>query len=178
MTRSLLSPLVLLVQTKLKHHTNYLLHQVLTAIYPAPTVALATGVVSVTTVPPAVAAPAQDIMNPSSPMATGVQGSAAAATPEPNVAVEVEPKVEVKRESQLDSHAEEGGYGLSSYTPASSLATCMINAMAGEAPLVLSGLVSDVSVGFSLLGELLSQNMSFNPAWSLKIFLDLVCFLT
>lgn len=164
MTRSLLSPLVLLVQTKLKHHTNYLLHQVLTAIYPAPTVALATGVVSVTTVPPAVAAPAQDIMNPSSPMATGVQGSAAAATPEPNVAVEVEPKVEVKRESQLDSHAEEGGYGLSSYTPASSLATCMINAMAGEAPLVFSGLVSDVSVGFSLLGELLSQNMSFNPA--------------
>ncbi|TKS89081.1 Protein capicua -like protein [Collichthys lucidus] len=107
--------------------------QVLTAIYPAPTVALATGVVSMTTVPPAVAAPAQDIMNPSSPMATGVQGSAAAAaaaTPEPNVAMEVEPKVEVKRESQLDSHAEEGGYGLSSYTPASSLATCMINAMA------------------------------------------------
>ncbi|XP_030267373.1 protein capicua homolog isoform X1 [Sparus aurata] len=87
--------------------------QVLTAIYPAPTVALATGVVSMTTMPPAVAAPAQDIMNPSSPLATGVQGSAVAPS-QPNVAVELEPKVEVKRESQLDCQAEDGGYGWSS----------------------------------------------------------------
>ncbi|XP_035537540.1 protein capicua homolog isoform X2 [Morone saxatilis] len=100
--------------------------QVLTAIYPAPTVALPTGVVSVTTVPPAVAAPAQDIINPSSPLATGVPGSAVA-TPQPNVAVEVEPKVEVKRESQLDGQAEDGGYGVQSCAASFSLATCMIN---------------------------------------------------
>ncbi|XP_070777470.1 protein capicua homolog [Enoplosus armatus] len=100
--------------------------QVLTAIYPAPTVALATGVVPTTTTPPAVAAPAQDVINPSSPLATGVQGSAVA-TPQSNVAVEVEPKVEVKRESQLD---EDGGHRFSSCAVSSSLATCMSNAIA------------------------------------------------
>ncbi|XP_044027823.1 protein capicua homolog isoform X2 [Siniperca chuatsi] len=100
--------------------------QVLTAIYPAPTIALATGVVSVTTMPPTVAAPAQDIINPSSPLATGVQGSAVA-TPQANLAEEVEPKVEVKRESQVD---EDGGHGLSSCAVSSSFATCMSNATA------------------------------------------------
>lgn len=113
----------------------YLLHQVLTAIYPAPTVALATGVVSMTTMPPAVAAPAQDIMNPSSPLATGVQGSAVAPS-QPNVAVELEPKVEVKRESQLDCQAEDVGYGWSS---------CAVTT-AGKPPLVLSDLVLNATL--------------------------------
>ncbi|XP_038580183.1 protein capicua homolog isoform X2 [Micropterus salmoides] len=100
--------------------------QVLTAIYPAPTVALATGVVSVTTMPPAVATPAQDVINPSSPLATGVQGSAAA-SPQANVTMDVQPKVEVKRESQLD---EDGGHGLPSCAVSLSVATCMSNATA------------------------------------------------
>ncbi|XP_071355429.1 protein capicua homolog isoform X1 [Trachinotus anak] len=86
--------------------------QVLTAIYPAPTVALATGVVSVTTMPPAVGASAQDVISPSSPLVTGLQGSAVA-TPQPSMGVEVEPKVEVKRESQLDAQTEDGGQGMS-----------------------------------------------------------------
>lgn len=77
------------------------------------------------TVPPAVAAPAQDIINPSSPMA---------ATPQPNLAAEVVPKVEVKMESQLDCQAEDGGYGLSSCAASSFLASCMFNATAGNAP--------------------------------------------
>nr|XP_046274429.1 protein capicua homolog isoform X2 [Scatophagus argus] len=102
--------------------------QVLTAIYPAPTVALSTGVVPVTTVPPAVATPAQDVINPSSPLATGVPGSVVT-TPQPNVVAEVEPKVEVKMEGQLDGQAEDGGYGLSS-SASSSLATCTVNATA------------------------------------------------
>ncbi|KAM3596567.1 uncharacterized protein V6R79_016898 [Siganus canaliculatus] len=87
--------------------------QVLTAIYPAPTVALATNVVSMTTMPPAVAAPAQDVMTPSSPLATGMQGSAVA-TPQPNVGVEMELKVEVKKENQLDGPAEAAAYGSAS----------------------------------------------------------------
>ncbi|KAM9340503.1 protein capicua homolog [Symphorus nematophorus] len=98
--------------------------QVLTAIYPAPTVALPTGVVSVTTMPPAVATPAQDVINPSSPLATVVQGSAVA-TPQPNMAVEVEPKVEVKRESQPDGQTEDGGYGLLSCAASSLLAAAV-----------------------------------------------------
>ncbi|XP_026205845.1 protein capicua homolog isoform X2 [Anabas testudineus] len=96
--------------------------QVLTAIYPAPTVSLATGVVSVASMPPAVAAPAQDMINPSSPLATGVQGSAAA-TSQPNLAVVVEPKVEVKRESQLDAQLEDGEQGNLGATCTSSAAT-------------------------------------------------------
>ncbi|XP_030003603.1 protein capicua homolog [Sphaeramia orbicularis] len=86
--------------------------QVLTAIYPASTVALATGVVSVTTVPSAVAAPAQDLVNPSSPLAMGAQGSAAA-TPQPSAVMELEPKVEVKKEVQSDGPDEDGGQGSS-----------------------------------------------------------------
>lgn len=104
-------------------------HQVLTAIYPAPTVALATGVVSVATAPPAVATPAQDMMNPSSPMATGVQGLAVA-TPPPVVPVEVE----VKREGQ----AEDGGYGSPSCAASSSLPSGVVNATAGNASLGFS----------------------------------------
>ncbi|KAF7657575.1 hypothetical protein LDENG_00025190 [Lucifuga dentata] len=87
--------------------------QVVTAIYPAPTVALATGVVSLTTVPPAVATPAQGVVNPSSPLPTGVQGSAVA-TSQPSGALEVEQKVEVKRENQSDAPAEDVGQGISS----------------------------------------------------------------
>lgn len=68
------------------------------------------------TVPPAVATPAQDVINPSSPLATGVQGSAVT-TPQPNV------KVEVKREGQSDGQDEDGGYGLSSCAASFSLAT-------------------------------------------------------
>lgn len=86
------------------------------------------------TVPPAVATPAQDVVNPSSPLATGAQG-AAVMTPQPNVAGEVEPKVEVKREGQLDGQDEDGGYGSSSCAASSSLATAVFNATAGNAPL-------------------------------------------
>ncbi|XP_074543029.1 protein capicua homolog isoform X2 [Halichoeres trimaculatus] len=98
--------------------------QVLTAIYPAPTIALPTGVVSMTTMPPAAAAPAQDLIKPSSPLATGVQGSPVA-TPQPNMAVDIDPKVEVKKELQIDGQAEDAGKGLSS-----TFATCMTNATA------------------------------------------------
>lgn len=97
--------------------------------------------------PPAVATPAQDVINPSSPLATGVQGSAAA-SPQANVTMDVQPKVEVKRESQLD---EDGGHGLPSCAVSLSVATCMSNATAGNAPLVLFGLVLNFSVGFLLL---------------------------
>ncbi|KAM7373567.1 hypothetical protein PAMP_008409 [Pampus punctatissimus] len=93
--------------------------QVLTAIYPAPTVPLATGVVSVTTVPPAVAAPAQDALNPSCPLATGVQG---VATTQPSV--EVEPKLEVKTECDLDVLTEEEA--MSGFATNSSVSTCSI----------------------------------------------------
>lgn len=94
----------------------------LTAIYPAPTVALAAGVVPVTSMPSAVAAPAQDMINPSSPLATGVQGSAVA-TSQPSLAVEVVPKVEVKREKQLDAQPEDGEQGFSGATCTSIAAT-------------------------------------------------------
>lgn len=94
----------------------------MTAIYPASTVALATGAVSTTTVPPAVATPTQGAVNPASPLATGVQGSAAV-TPQPCVAVEVEQKVEVKREIQTDAPTEEGGQGTPGSTTNSSMAT-------------------------------------------------------
>lgn len=86
-----------------------------------------------TTMPPAVAAPAQDVLNPSSPLATGVQGSAVA-IPQPTVAVEVEPKVKVKIERDLDALTEEEG--MSSCAANSSLSTCMSNAIAGNAPVV------------------------------------------
>lgn len=94
-------------------------------------------------------------MNPSSPLATGVQGSGVA-TPQPNMAVDVEPKVEVKRESQPDGETEDGGHGLSSCAVSSSLVTC---ATAGNAPLVLSGLVLNFSVVFLLLSGLLCKNV-------------------
>ncbi|PWA32013.1 hypothetical protein CCH79_00017387 [Gambusia affinis] len=77
--------------------------QVLAAIYPAQTVALATGVVPLAAaVPPAVASPAQDAINPASPSTKAMQGSAAA-TFQPGTGM----KVEVKQESQLDSEGEE-----------------------------------------------------------------------
>lgn len=100
----------------------------LTAIYPAPTVALGAGVVSVTSVPPAVAAPAQDLINPSSPRATGVQGSAVA-TSQPSLALEVEPKVEVKREKQLDAQPGDGEQGISA-------ACCTSNDVTGNSRVV------------------------------------------
>ncbi|XP_041868574.1 protein capicua homolog isoform X2 [Melanotaenia boesemani] len=93
--------------------------QVLTAIYPAPTVALATGVVSMTAVPPMAAAPAQDVINPPSPLVKGGQGSAAV-TPQPAMGVEVE----VKQENQLDAQAEDGAQGLVSCASSSPLTTC------------------------------------------------------
>ncbi|KAJ4927914.1 hypothetical protein JOQ06_015715 [Pogonophryne albipinna] len=93
--------------------------QVLTAIYPAPPAALPSGVVSVAPAPPAVAPAAQDVMDPSSPLQTGVQGSAAA-TLKPYEAVKV--KVEVKKENLLDGPPEDGGQELSS-SAASSLLT-------------------------------------------------------
>ncbi|XP_016530789.1 protein capicua homolog isoform X6 [Poecilia formosa] len=77
--------------------------QVLTAIYPAQTVALATGVVPLAAaVPPAIASPAQDAINPASPSTKAMQGSATAATFQPGTGM----KVEVKQESQLDSETE------------------------------------------------------------------------
>ncbi|XP_015238908.1 PREDICTED: protein capicua homolog [Cyprinodon variegatus] len=77
--------------------------QVLAAIYPAQTVALATSVVPVTAVPPAVASPAQDAIKPTSPSTKAVQGSAAAgATFQPGAGTQVE----VKQESQLDAENE------------------------------------------------------------------------
>ncbi|KAK7899358.1 hypothetical protein WMY93_020211 [Mugilogobius chulae] len=71
---------------------------VLTAIYPAQTIALATGVVPVTTVPSNMAA--LDSLRPCSPLGSGAPGSAV--TPHMNVTVKVE-QMEVKTE------AEEGG---------------------------------------------------------------------
>ncbi|KAM6899773.1 protein capicua homolog [Xenentodon cancila] len=76
--------------------------QVLTAIYPTPTVAMATGVVSVTAVPPSVVPPPQDAINPTSPLAKGVQGSAVATS-----LTGVEAEVEVKQESLLDAQNED-----------------------------------------------------------------------
>ncbi|XP_041663915.1 protein capicua homolog isoform X2 [Cheilinus undulatus] len=122
-------PLSCQSQTSPGQASGSTVRQVLTAIYPAPTIALPTGVVSVTTMPPAVGAPAQDLMKPSSPLATGVQGSPVA-TPQPNIAMEVEPKVEVKKEIQPDGQIEDGGKGLSSCSANSSLFTCMSNATA------------------------------------------------
>ncbi|XP_034561383.1 protein capicua homolog isoform X2 [Notolabrus celidotus] len=101
--------------------------QVLTAIYPAPTIALPPGVVSMTSVPSAVAAPAQDLMKPSSPLATGVQGSPVT-TPQPNMAVEFDSKVEVKKECLMDGQAEDAGRGLSSCAFGFTLPSCMGNA--------------------------------------------------
>ncbi|XP_020793675.2 protein capicua homolog isoform X2 [Boleophthalmus pectinirostris] len=71
---------------------------VLTAIYPAQTIALATGVVPVTTVPSNMAA--LDPVRPCSPLGSGAPGSTV--TPHMNVTVKVE-QMEVKTE------AEEGG---------------------------------------------------------------------
>ncbi|XP_034401690.1 protein capicua homolog isoform X2 [Cyclopterus lumpus] len=88
--------------------------QVQTTIYSAPTVALPAGKVSVTTLPPAVAAPAQDRMSPSSPTATLRLYAAE----------EVELKVEVKKENLTDGATEEGW---SSCAASSSFATCAIN---------------------------------------------------
>lgn len=68
--------------------------------------------VSVTTVPSAVAAPAQDSAHPSSPLPMGAQGSAAA-TPQPCTAMEHEHKVEVKKEVQSDGPDDDGGQGSS-----------------------------------------------------------------
>ncbi|KAM4630181.1 protein capicua homolog isoform 2-T2 [Polymixia lowei] len=92
--------------------------QVLTAIYPAPA-AMATGMVSMTTMPPAAASVAQGVVNPSSPLAMGMQGSVAA-TPQPSVGVEVEQQVEVKREFETDAQIEAGGHG-----SAGSTANCL-----------------------------------------------------
>lgn len=103
--------------------------QVLTAIYPAPPVALPTGVVSVTPVPPAGAAPAQDVANPPSPLAVGLQGSAVA-TPQPGMGTEVE----VKHESQLDAQSD--AQGLSSCVTSSSTGTCTSSIIAGNGPLI------------------------------------------
>ncbi|XP_056154056.1 protein capicua homolog [Lampris incognitus] len=98
--------------------------QVLTAIYPAPTVTLATGMVSMASIPPAVATAAQSALNPSSPSVMGAQGLEVV-TPMLGMAAEVEPKVEVKRDSQEDTQAE--AMGLGAYSGASaavSLAAC------------------------------------------------------
>lgn len=84
--------------------------------------------------PTAVAPPAQDVVNPSSPKATGMQSSVTA-TPHPNF--ELESKVEVKREAQPDCQAEDGGYGYSSCAANSSLSTCMLDTTAGKASLHL-----------------------------------------
>ncbi|XP_032436571.1 protein capicua homolog isoform X2 [Xiphophorus hellerii] len=91
--------------------------QVLTAIYPAQTVALATGVVPLAAaVPPTVASPAQDAINPASPSTKAVQGSAVAATFQLGTGM----KVEVKQESQLDSETE----GSSGCNPSCSMGSC------------------------------------------------------
>lgn len=118
---SLVHPLTCLV--------SCFLLQVLTAIYPAPPVALPTGVVSVTPVPPAGAAPAQDVANPPSPLAVGLQGSAVA-TPHPGMGTEVE----VKHESQLDAQSD--AQGLSSCVTSSSMGTCTSSIIAGNGPLI------------------------------------------
>lgn len=81
--------------------------------------ALTAGVIPVANVPTAVAAPAQDIVAPSSPKATGMQNSVTAMLL-PNT--ELESKVEVKREMQPEGSDEDDGYGYSSSTANSSLA--------------------------------------------------------
>lgn len=93
------------------------LSQVLTAIYPAQTMALTAGVIPVANMPTAV-------VSPSSPKATGMQNSVTV-VPLPNL--ELESKVEVKREIQPEGQDEDEGYGYSSST-----ATCMVNATAGN----------------------------------------------
>ncbi|RVE66778.1 hypothetical protein OJAV_G00110750 [Oryzias javanicus] len=70
--------------------------QILTAIYPAPTVALATGAVSVSAVPPALASPVQDVKTSPSPPASSSH---------PGMGKEVE----VKQEIQLDAHTDDQG---------------------------------------------------------------------
>lgn len=85
--------------------------QVLTAIYPAQTVALATGVVPVAAAPSAVASPAQDASNAASPTTRAVQ-----ATLQPGTGT----KVEVKQESQLEAETE----GESSYNASCSMGGC------------------------------------------------------
>ncbi|MEQ2177094.1 hypothetical protein GOODEAATRI_000244 [Goodea atripinnis] len=99
-------------------------HQVLTAIYPAQTVALATGVVPVTAVPPAVATSAHDAVNPASPRTKAVQGSAVGATFEPGAGTEVV----VKQESQLDAETE----GSLSCNPSCFLGSCESGGAAGS----------------------------------------------
>ncbi|KAL6099371.1 cic [Pungitius sinensis] len=97
--------------------------QVLTAIHSAPTITLPAGVVSMTTVPPALAS--RDVISrPSSPLATGVQGLAPL-TRLPVAAEEV--KVEVKRENPTDGPTEDGW---SSCAASSSFANCPINVAA------------------------------------------------
>lgn len=98
------------------------LSQVLTAIYPAQTMALAAGVIPVANMPAAaLAAPAQDTVgSSSSPNATGTQNSVPA-VPLPNT--ELQSKVEVKREVQPEGPDEDDGYGYSSSMASSSLAT-------------------------------------------------------
>lgn len=86
--------------------------------------ALTAGVIPVANMPTAVAAPAQDFVNPSSPKATGMQNSVAV-MPLPNL--ELESKVEVKREIQPEGQDEDEGYGYSS-----SMATCVVYATAGN----------------------------------------------
>lgn len=100
--------------------TTCFLSQVLTAIYPAQTMALTAGVIPVANMASAVAAAAQDIAGPSSPKATGMQNSVAAVPPSN---AELESKVEVKREIQPGGPDEDDGYGYSSSTTNSSLAT-------------------------------------------------------
>lgn len=103
--------------------------QVLTAIYPAQTVALATGVVPLAAaVPPAVASPAQDAINPASPSTKAVQGSAVAATFQLGTGM----KVEVKQESQLDSETE----GSSGCNPSCSMGSCENGGATGKRPQV------------------------------------------
>lgn len=101
-------------------------------------------------------------MNPSSPLATGVQGSAVP-TSQPYVAVDLEPKVEVKREIQPDGETEDGGHGFSSCAASSLLALCMSNATAGNAPLVCLVLLK---FSFLLLGWLLCKNLYLNLSFS------------
>ncbi|KAJ0003529.1 hypothetical protein NQD34_008627 [Periophthalmus magnuspinnatus] len=92
------SPLSCQTQAPTRQATANTGRPVLTAIYPAQTIALATGVVPVTTVPSNIAA--LDPVRPCSPLGSGVPGSAV--TPHMNVTVKVE-QMEVKTE------AEEGG---------------------------------------------------------------------
>lgn len=94
----------------------FFLSQVLTAIYPAQTVALTAGVMPVANMAPAAAAaPAQDLVRPSSPKATGVQM--------PHPSMELESKVEVKREIQSEGLDEDGGYGYCGSMANAALAT-------------------------------------------------------